>query len=153
MRKGQGLPLSTIVIAALALLVLILIAAAFIPAVGDALRAMLGIAREAPADETKRAAFAEKCRVSCAGMEGASHWNDIRSRDICLSNILVYELEVCSERDNCFQDDDAGAGNLCTGRTEFISMGCSFTLANGTTCTMDAAQLEACCEDGASCCP
>ncbi|RLG17716.1 hypothetical protein DRN62_00330 [Nanoarchaeota archaeon] len=61
--KAQGLPLNTIVLGALALLVLVLLAAAFVPSIGNMFRSMLGITG------TGNETFIQQCQLACQNLD------------------------------------------------------------------------------------
>ena len=60
--KAQGLPLNTIVLGALAVLVLVLLAAAFVPSIGNMFKNMFAISGGS-------GSFAEQCQLACQSMD------------------------------------------------------------------------------------
>lgn len=68
MRKGQGLPLKTIVVGALALLVLVLVSGFFIPSVGRMFQRMVGIGQQ-PGQEVSN--FRSNCENWCSQLKAS----------------------------------------------------------------------------------
>ncbi len=105
--KGQGLPINTIVLGALALLVLVLIAAAFIPSVGKFFKGMLGISKSVEADEATIQAFSQSCDQICEQMDG--QYTAAQLPSVILSSsgwagktLKLYPADKCATLERCF---------------------------------------------------
>ena len=88
--KAQGLPLNTIVLGALAVLVLVLLAAAFVPGVGSMFSSIFG------ATPSSESAFATNCINYCSiltqiasGQSTSAATSTIRTSDYCLQTLSV----------------------------------------------------------------
>jgi hypothetical protein len=80
MKKAQGLPLNTIVLGALAVLVLVILAAAFVPSIRDVFMNLLGFSSDPYA----------MCETACGNLQG-------RYSTIATAISAIQGSQFCSE--------------------------------------------------------
>ncbi len=148
--KGQGLPINTIVLGALALLVLVLIAAAFIPSVGKFFKGMLGISKSVEADEATIQAFSQSCDQICEQMDGQYSHDQLSSVVSSSSGwagktLRLYPADKCATLERCFYqgsnengcDPTKGYGQFAkSGYIERVAKKCTVTTTDGCTCVI-----------------
>ncbi len=125
--KAQGLPLNTIVLGALAVLVLVILAAVFVPGIGNMFRSIFGLAPDAYVN----------CQTYCTG----------------LSNIYSSETTaVAAARGSNFCSDPDPSNTATTDCGDYITTGCAFSLSGGEiitikggSCADDATNHVYCC--------
>ena len=155
--KGQGLPKNTIVLAILALLVLVILAAIFVPGFRSLL---MSIILPAPTEEQT---FTRSCNEWCKDLNNRFNRGNIGQivyTEWCNKFITPYSGGDCPTKDRCYPQPD---GDACdeslqqfssgSGFPEKVKVSCSFTLTTGETCTPES--WVNCCKNGdlESCCP
>lgn len=111
--KAQGLPLETIVLGALAVLVLVILAAVFIPGVGNMFRSIFGLAPNAYSN----------CQTTCTGLSNV--YSSIETAGTAAENSAYCddpEPTVDTATDTCF---------------DYVTA-CTVTLSGGATITITA---------------
>ena len=142
--KGQGLPINTIVLAILALLVLVILAAIFVPGFRNLIASLFG------AGVTSVEAAKETCRTRyCAMLDqaySATTLVDIKNSEWCTHEFRFYDPAACNATDRCWtqgstaatcQTDatpNAKADVFSTNYPEKLTLSCSFTLTSGERC-------------------
>jgi len=158
--KGQGLPINTIVLAILALLVLVILAAIFVPGFRSLLMSMFV---PTPGGEQT---FASSCNQWCTDLNNKFDRGSIGQivyTEWCTKFIVPYSGSNCTTKDRCYEqpdgavcDESAQQFSSASGFPERVKVPCSFTLVTGETCNPGTpANWVDCCKNGnlASCCP
>jgi len=143
--KGQGLPINTIVLAILALLVLVILAAIFVPGFRNLIASLFG------AGVTSVEAAKETCRTRyCAMLDqaySATTLQDIKNSEWCTHEFRFYDPAACNATDRCWEQGKsdtgacevgtgkAGADQFCDNYPEKLTLTCTFTLTSGERCS------------------
>lgn len=110
MKKGQGLPLRTVVVGALVLLVLVLVSGFFIPGVGNMFSSILNIVPSGGQNMTY-STFRSKCQSYCSTVQASftsATQEGISNTQYCNYNASVQDQGVltCREEVSCEIDGE-----------------------------------------------
>ncbi|MCW1301216.1 MAG: hypothetical protein QXX71_01965 [Candidatus Nanoarchaeia archaeon] len=154
--KAQGLPINTIVLAILALLVLVILAAVFVPGFRSLITSILSPAPTSIEQFTSLCTD-QYCKALDDRYEPGTLAN-LKYSDWCTKELQVYDPSTCVTKDRCFeQGEQAGncvapiAGDFggtfsSTNAPEKVKLKCSFRL-RGTGKVCNPTNWEVCCEN------
>lgn len=159
--KGQGLPINTIVLAILALLVLVILAAIFVPGFRNLITSMF---TPVPSEIQN---FASSCNEWCKALTNKYDRGTIGQivySEWCSKFLTPYSGTPCITKDRCYPqldkdpgcDESTQAFSSKSGYPEKVKVDCTFTLTTGEVCNPASPdKWIACCTKGdlANCCP
>lgn len=133
--KGQGLPINTIVLAVLALLVLVILAAIFVPGFRSLL---VGILMPAPGNVDQ---FRMTCENQwCPALDyQVGNITEVKNFDWCKRTFQLYKPSDCPTLERCYPQGESSTCDESTQKfspsfPEQVAVACSFHMKNGTYC-------------------